>query len=266
MVSRVTVPDDTSPEAGGGLSTSRRAFMGRAAAGVAVGGLVWAAPSILTLDAAAAASCGTGGTIDWSTVVPTTNPTSVTVGTVTAAITHTDPSGIGSAPDFSINTGSFGGQSAPWYQLQIVNAQTNNLQTVTFTFTKQVNNLSFQFFDIDQNTTTSGVGRYRDAIFVSGVNAASTAIGTTPSGLGANVNGLGTSASPFLPLNGSNNITDGSGNATITFNAPVMTVTITYQAKAPKNAAGTDLGFGGGNTGWASQRIGIGNLSWNGCT
>ena len=43
-------------------------------------------------------------------------------------------------------------------------------------------------------------------------------------------------------------------------------MTITYQARAPKNNGGNDIGFGNGNSGWASQRIGIGNLTWTGCT
>ena len=262
----VTVPAPDLPADPTPTGTSRRAFLGRATVGLAAGGLVWAAPSILTIDAAAAASCGAGGTINWTNVTPT-SPSSVTVGTVTASITHTDASGIGSSPDFEINSGSsFGGQSNAWYQLQILGAQTGQLQTVTFTFSMQVNSLSFTFFDIDQNTTTSGVGRYRDSVWVAGTNAANAAVATTATALGTNVAGAGTSANPFLPVNGSDNVTNGAGNATITFNAPVKTVTITYQARAPKNNGGTDLGFGNGNTGWASQRIGISNLNWTGCT
>ncbi|HEY5153089.1 MAG TPA: twin-arginine translocation signal domain-containing protein, partial [Acidimicrobiales bacterium] len=57
----------------------RRAFLTRAGAGAAVGGLVWVAPSILTIDAAAAASCGTGThTLNWGSVTAGTSPASVT--------------------------------------------------------------------------------------------------------------------------------------------------------------------------------------------
>jgi hypothetical protein len=256
------------PDLGDGRPTSsRRSFLGRAAVGAAAGGLVWAAPSILTVDAAAAASCGTGGTLNWANATPPGNPTSITVGTVVATIAHTDPNNVGSSPNFAVNTGTFGGQSSAWYQMQMEGAQTNQAMTVTFTFSKQVNGLTFQFFDIDQNADADTTGFYRDVVWVTGTNAANATVGTSATNLGSSVSGNGTFASPFLPNNGSSNATAGQGNARITFNGPVQTVTITYQARAPRRGNNTAYPYpNGAGNGWSSQRIGIGNMGWTGCT
>src|SRR4051794_23818323 len=82
-------PSEPTSERAPDTTTSRRTFLRRTAAGVAAGGLVWAAPSILTLDAAAAASCGTGGTINWQGQTTGSSPGSITSNGVVATITKT---------------------------------------------------------------------------------------------------------------------------------------------------------------------------------
>src|SRR3954453_21785622 len=55
-------------------TSSRRTFLTRSAAGAAAGGLLWVAPAVLTVDAAAAASCGTGThTLSWDDATSAAN-------------------------------------------------------------------------------------------------------------------------------------------------------------------------------------------------
>jgi len=220
---------------------------------------VWAAPSILTLDAAAAASCGTGGSVDWSTIATApTFPFTTTSNTVVTTVSRgavpasagTDAYTVGppqtalgtSAPTF----GGFGAANTYKYLfLRMVNAPNNATMSVTFTFSKSVNNLTFTFLDIDGANNQT----WRDRVVVSAPpNTAP--FGATKPGGGNNPAGTGTAANPLLG-NGSVGDTTDNGNATIKFNNPVSSVTITYSAA---KAATTD------------QYIGITNLSWNGCT
>ncbi len=270
MVSRVTAPDASLNEGAEALSTSRRAFIGRTAAGVAAGGLVWAAPSILTLDAAAAASCGTGvHTLNWGTVTAGTSPASVvsTGGTgshPTVTIGHTQTAntiqnnGLGGYDCFDVINSQIGGQTANSYLLSINTNSQANFVTVTFTFPAgtSVNGLSFQIFDIDYSTTYN----FQDVVRITGVNSANAAatFSSTPntSYTVANNNsatltltGLNYSGNPNtgVPPNSAN------GNATITSTQSIRSVTVTYSPGIPTDAN-------------PYQYISIGNLTWTTCT
>jgi len=118
---------------------------------------------------------------------------------------------------------------------------------VTFAFSKAVNNLTFTLFDIDGSATQT----WQDQLIVTSIPAL-TAFTTTKTGVGNNPSGAGTAVSP-LQGTGSVGDTTSDGNARIKFSAPVTSVTLTYSAIRPTRST-TD------------QYIGLGNLTWNGCT
>jgi len=255
-------PPPLDPETTG---TTRRTFLTRTAAGAAAGGLLWVAPAVLSVDAAAAASCGIGGAIDWSTQTVNTSPASVTSNGVLATITKTtnasaqadaftvyDPLAPPAAPTPVPAAGNFGGQSAKYYRLSMKNAPNNAELDVQFDFTKsaaaiKVNNLTFTLFDIDGFSNLN----WWDRIIIESVPVGA-AFTTTKPGTTSVPTGSGTAASP---LQGNGTVVDATnnGNATIAFTVPVSSVKIRYiESKATANND--------------NQYVGIGNLTWNGCT
>ncbi|MGZ4759853.1 MAG: hypothetical protein ACXV95_12395 [Acidimicrobiales bacterium] len=247
--------------------TSRRAFIARTTVGLAAAGVVWAAPSILTVDAAAAGSCGVAvSTLDWSLVTTgAPGPSSVSGQTnmhgVTATISHTDPNGRAFTDSFQALTlasaGARFGNATQWYELQMSGASVGDLQTATFAFNNALNSLSFTLLDIDQNNNNQ-TGRWRDIVSVAATGATGSAVGFTTSAMGANVTGSGTTATPFSATGSNVGNTSTAGNVTLSFTAPVKSFVITYNAAAPTGSTQT--------TGFDEQRIGITNLTWTGCT
>lgn len=112
---------------------------------------------------------------------------------------------------------------------------------LTITMSKPVTNLSFIIHDIDQ--TQSG---WRDLINVR------TAGYTANLGSPTNIQGTGSEANPFRPIqNGDYPINSGENAIRLTWAGPVQTVVIRYVAGIT------------GNSG--NQHVGIGNLSYNAC-
>lgn len=245
--------------------STRRAFLTRSAAGAAVGGLIWVAPSVLTVDAAAAASCGVGGSIDWSGQTVNTSPASVLSNGVLATITKTtnasaqvdaftvyDPLAPPAAPTPVPGAGNFGGQSAKYYRLAMKNAPLNAELDLQFDFTKtaaviKVNALKFTLFDIDGFSNLN----WWDKVIIETVPALAAFTATKP-GATNPPTGAGTAASPLL---GAGTVADATnnGNVDIVFSVPVSSVKIRYIEN--KATANND-----------NQYVGIGNLTWTGCT
>ncbi len=227
---------------------------------------MWAAPSILSIDAAAAASCGSGThTLNWGNVTAGTSPASVTSSggaPLAVAIGHTQTGntvangGLGGYDCFDVIDAQVGNQSAHSYLLQIATSNRNRFVTVTFTFPvgTTVNGLSFQVFDIDYSTTYN----FQDIITVTGVKAGggAAAFSATP-GTAFTVGGTATSrmmtgAAGGNPATGQP--TDStSGNSTVTSTDSIASVTIRYEPGTPRDAN-------------PYQYVSIGNLTWTGCT
>ena len=271
------------------LSSSRRAFIGRTAAGVAAGGLVWAAPSILTLDAAAAASCPSNTGLTWSNYAtgagsPTGTGTGSTVfatgsgtGLVNVTVAWNDVSGVGNSggggslgTNFSVTADEIGGNqsgtnpanSKAWY-MQMRASTAGQLMTTTFTFSKAVVGLKFSLYDIDRVNVAGANGtRWTDKVVVGGTKAgggAALVTATRPTGSTVDITtGTSTTAANFTGT-GNANIdpasSNGNGIATFTDAVGVTSVTVTYSAPAGSPYV-TSNPF---------QFMGIGNLSWTSC-
>lgn len=110
---------------------------------------------------------------------------------------------------------------------------------ITMTFSEPIVGLSFVIHDIDSTN-----GGYRDTVVVN-----------TPGfvyQLGSNLQGAGTTASPFRPVNwGDTPISSGLGDVRVTWPGSVSQITIRYIS-----------GITGSST---NQHIGIGDLSYDAC-
>jgi hypothetical protein len=233
----------------------RRRFLTRTAAGGAVAGATWVLPSVLTLDAVGA--CGTcpQSTFNWEGFSAGSPGSPATVDGVTITVTGADLDGQGVAPNFVVQTGTFGAQSR-WWQMRM-NATnytgTAPQMTATFQFTSgsspvALTGLCFDLLEIDRAPgTTNG---WRDVIWIT--DPAGNPIPFTFSLSAASPpapSGSGTAASPWVAQS-AGNIPDSStdGNVRVFFTGAVSGFRVNYRNNP------TDRG--------SIQRIGIANLSW----
>jgi len=242
---------------------SRRQFLTRSAAGAVAAGTLWVAPSVLTFDAAAAASCGTGvHTLNWNTVGVGSGPGTYATGAgatlvnVTVATANSTPNPASSGGGGSLGTNwtvinqQIGNQTLPtWYMQMTASANGLFLET-TFHFSKAVVGLSFTVYDIDINS--AGL-LWTDLVTVTGTNAAAVAQNVTvvhPADGTTTLAGSGsTSASALGTTNATN--TQDTGNATFTFATAVTDVIVKFQAQnTPTNPM---------------QYVSISNLTWASC-
>lgn len=199
---------------------SRRDVLRRSAAAGAVAGATWVAPSILTLDAAAACGsvvCTTGTTtFRWSTQYPTQAalaPANVVqalaataVGGVTVTPTRSDPAGqnLLSGGHWRIRGTASGACSGTteqlwhltptpnsWLKCRMGDAGTANaaVQT-TLAFSQAVRDLTFSILDIDAVLPNT----YRDRVRISGTTTGGTfgyVVLLQGSGIGVTAPGLG---------------------------------------------------------------------------
>lgn len=274
MVSRVTAPEVHPNEADEGRSTSRRAFIGRTAAGVAAGGLVWAAPAILTIDAAAAASCSGNTGLVWNNFTTGAGAGVFATGSgaslVNVTVSTTNPNGVGTSGgggslgnNFSVIAGQIGGNTGKAWYMQMRATAAGQLMTTTFTFSKAVVGLSFSIYDIDRvNVSGTNGTRWTDKVVITGTkNGGGSALVTASKPAGSTVDiatGTTTTAANYTGT-GNVNIdpasTNGNGVATFTDAVGVTSVTVTYSAPAGSPYV-TSNPF---------QFMGIGNLTWTSC-
>ena len=226
---------------------SRRRLVGRAAVGVGAVGAAWAAPQIISTEAAAAASCN-AGTLDWDSFTTGATFTSALVNGVTVTLSTTTLTGttlLGT--NRTIRASPNGGVAQKALQFQQLPNAIGIGQDITFSFDAPVSNLTFTLYDIDNLS-----GGWGDRIQVLTAGYTSSIPGAfTPATPTGNVIGDGTGGNRFRGSNTNANWNDSSnrGNVTIAYAGPITGFSFRYQ-----NAANT----GGGN-----MRIGISDLSWS---
>jgi hypothetical protein len=254
-----------------GLPT-RRALIRNAAL---VGAVAWTAPVLLDSMAspAAAASC-TATTLDWNSIATgaggTTTCSGSSTGTTPPCTTtsYTPPAVGGVTVTFSAvafpgttllsaganrgngnltvraaPNGGLGGQKA--LQLVIRPDTTAVGETVTMSFSRPVQNLSFTVYDIDNRNAGWG-----DRVFfdIAPTTVSFTNPAWTPTT--SNITGAGTAANPLRSTSPNTNFADTSslGNATVTFAGPITSLRLTLA-----NAV---------NAGGRNERVGIGPISY----
>ncbi len=118
-------------------------------------------------------------------------------------------------------------------------ANTAQSNTITFTFSKPVNNLRLIITDLDRSTTTGGGGgTYADQVTVTGTAPGGGAVTPTATAASALVTVAGNVAFPSATATTATNcpFTNGDCNATFNFSAPITTLTIVYANRAPPAA------------------------------
>jgi hypothetical protein len=256
--------------------SSRRTFLTRSAAGAAAGGVLWVAPAVLTVDAAAAASCVGNTGLVWSNYATGAGSTSGTgTGTgvfatgsganlVNVTVSTTNPDSVASSGGggslgncFTVIANQIGGNSGKAWYMQMHATAVGQGLTTTFAFSKAVVGLSFSIYDIDR-VNNGGTLIWTDKVVITGVKNGGGAASATAAKPGTSTVALtGTpGTSPTYTGTGSANIDPSSpdGNGSVTFNNPVTSVTLTYTAPELANLPSTPFQF-----------MGIGNLSWTGC-
>lgn len=201
-------------------------------------GALWTAPSIIVSTAAPAyaASCAAvnyAAPLNASTV-QTASTTSAT-GTATSSTTGTDAvtykitSSAGSGTILgAANESTAGGGPTSYYngtgdlgsdglQLQQNGGVTG--QTITFTFSRAVTDLTFTVADID----SAGTGYY---------DAVSFSLAPTTIVNGAAVKGAGTKASPLQAINANQQVNSSTlaNRSTVTFSGPLTTFSMTFSS------------------------------------
>lgn len=219
-------------------------------------GAAWSAPLLVAAVAApayAASQCTPEASFDSLQVG--SSPTSITflpAGTpaITATLTYaSNGQGGVSTPG---NTGRVArtSTSPAWNYLEVQMVSSLNVGDwveLTIAFSSAVQGLSFIIHDIDKSDSPQNVG-WVDNVVVSRppANAAYT------SALGGNIQGAGTTVSPFNPIKwGDTPIDGGLGRVRVTWPGSVTQVKVRYLAGATGDAQ--------------SQHIGIGNLSYDAC-
>lgn len=203
-------------------------------------GAAWSVPVIAVGAAApnaAASPCQELKTVVWSNYTGT-YPTVVTVaGTTTMAITSTLPRGNVSGPvnNLRVANGPDGGFPSTQDYLEIALPATNNnqlfTQTVTFTFSAPVTNLTVTLGDID---SAGSLNVFQEAVYLSPG-------GFTTNFVGSTLTGTGTLADPWLATDGvSVPGTSGSGNVIVTYPGPITSFSVTMFD--PYDPAGSSSG------------------------
>lgn len=210
--------DETTP----GLD--RRALLRRIAVG---GAVVWSTPMLQSVASAQALpSCGFPKTLDWDTLPTNSIFTSTSVLGTTVSMAISGVTNTTLLPDNGriLNTQA-GGQVPTQKHLRFEmtpdndSATNGSRQTITFTFSQPVTNVSFRFFDIDNLNDAWG-----DRIVIN----------TTPftfSTAGSTVIGAGTNTNRFRNSQASNNLpaTSDDGNVQVSFAGPLTSFSFTYR-------------------------------------
>ena len=229
----------------------RRRFLQRAAV---AGAATWVAPTILTHQAAAAATCVALTTAWQSLGPPIPSGTTVYTGPPSLTFTYADPTSAvtTSAVDSTFVRGGFN-----TYHMQLGSVGTGaGPVTITFTFSTPVTDLSFSVLDVDKNTT--GNPAYVDAIvvggFLGGVLGTPQTATTTSNPLYVADTSVGTT----YKFNGIANAPNASTLADVgfTFAAPIDTVVIEYRRCTNPNTCSVPTPV------TATQGIGISNLGF----
>jgi hypothetical protein len=204
-------------------------------------GAAWTAPLMMLSVAApayAASQCVSGQ----ATLTAGTKPTQLDLlpSNVKATITWSSSGAAGNdqtpGETGEVHTTSYS-PSWPYLKMHLPQGMTQgDTVTLTLTFSQAVTNLSLQITDIDKTT-----GQWIDEVVV--------APGPTSAVKSSNVNGSGTSGSPFTAKN-NGGISNATGDVVVTWTGPLTQVQITYRAADQDNTS--DIG----------QHIGIGKIGF----
>jgi hypothetical protein len=196
-------------------------------------GAAWAVPVIAVGAAApnaAASPCTETHTYDWSIYTSGTYTTTINAAgaTTTMTITSNQPRGNVGSPSNNLRVwnGPDGGFPSTAKYLEVAlradSTTTKFSQTVTFTFSSPVTNLTVTLADIDSSGGTS------TPAFQEGVYITSAASFTTSVPSGSTLSGTGTQTDPWIAQLGySVPATSDSGNAFAYFAGPVTSFSVT---------------------------------------
>ena len=221
---------------------SRRAFLRRAAI---VGAVAWTAPIVLSSTDIAGAVGSCAAVLDWDTFTTGAMFTSAVVSGVTVTLSVVALSGTTLlATNRTVRAASNGSVNQKALQFQQDPDAVGIGQTIAFSFSKSVRNVSFTLYDID-NTTGNGWGD-RVQVNTSGYTFSIPSDGTVTGNGGSGNN-------QFRNTQTNNNLGDASdqGNVTLTYAGPISSFQFTY-----RNAA---------NTGGPNMRIAISDISFSTC-
>ncbi|WP_460466981.1 hypothetical protein [Calidifontibacter terrae] len=179
-------------------------------------GVAWSVP-VLTVGApaaVAAASAGPPTKLDWNNV-PAGRFTSGVAGLVTVAATLTITEGSALSRNGVVASDTQGGDTGRKYFLELApkNKQKGADETITFSFSEPVKDVSITLYGVDNSGTGDQV------TVLTG--------GFTVSGKGSKVSGDGTAASPFTgtaPVAA----TSTDGNVTLTWPGPLSSIAMRY--------------------------------------
>lgn len=203
-------------------------------------GAVWSVPVVTLAMAAPAAAATSGctvqlGKLDWDLFANGTNqldkPLTTTIAGVTVTVTVT---GDYAADNGVVTSTSTGGQSKVMRFYDLEN-KVGTSQTITVTFSKPVQNVSFSLLDVDSQASRP-TNAYEDLVTV-----------LTPGWIGvkhSNVKGSGTAADPYRAKT-TDSPTDGSSNASnvdLTWASKLTTVSFKY-AQDGKVSGGPFIGI-----------------------
>lgn len=200
-------------------------------------GAAWALPAVATAVGApafAASPCPTQ-TLAWNQAAGThfNSGSSWTVAGVTISLTYSGSAGTNNA---NVSTNTFGGVT-PNLRFALP-AGSNPTETVQFAFSAPVYNVHFTILDIDWSQTGANVA-YDDSVVINTAGYTQTH--------GANVQGTGTSANPFMAPDAMNGTptanTSTAGNADLTWAGPVSATSFTYSQNNGEVSGSPQIGI-----------------------
>jgi hypothetical protein len=198
-------------------------------------GAAWSIPVVsLAVAAPAMAASGcklTTGLLSWDVFTSGSNQTGhalATSGGTGVTVTVSLSGDTGADNNGEVTSTSTGGLSKVlrFYDL---NDHSNTSQTVTLTFSKPVQNLSFSLLDVDSQSGNRGQAAYEDLVIVNTAGWTATKH--------SNVKGLGTTAMPYRAQT-TNSPEDGSSpdsNVDLGWTGPISSVSFTYKQDGSVN-------------------------------
>lgn len=221
---------------------TRRDALRKAAVGAGVAGAAWAAPQILSLDAAAAQSC-VPGTLDWDSFSTGATFTSTVINGITVTLSISALAGTTLAPlNGTIRAAPNGGINQKGLYLGMDSSGPGVGEDVTFTFSVPVSNISFTLTDLDNLIGGANTGWADRVQVLTPGYTSSIPVTFTPAAPAGNVIGAGTGANPFRNSNTNFNYpnTSNRGNVTINYAGPISSFSYRYY-QSPTDDDGSSL-------------------------
>lgn len=198
-------------------------------------GAAWSIPVVsLAVAAPAMAASGcklTTGLLNWDSFASGSNQTGTALATSggTGVTVTISLSGDTSAANNGLVTSTTTGGQSKVLRFYDLNNKSNTSQTVTLTFNKPVQNLSFSLLDVDSQMGRRGQAAYEDLVIVNTAGWTATKH--------SNVKGLGTSAQPYRALTTDSPEAGSSAdsNVDLGWTGPISSVSFTYKQDGSVN-------------------------------